>query len=74
MMKNENNETKNNMKNQIDDSTKLYDLPDSIVDSMGNELYELAKSAGYDTGLRVTINNLGWWNMTVGQFKAEMNH
>ncbi len=57
----------------IDPNTKLYDLPDEVVDRCDGPLYELVQRAGYNTGLREHINNWNAWGITVSEFAKQLS-
>jgi len=55
-------------------AVKLCDLPDGMVDRMDGELYELCQAAGYDIAPRNVIDQWNFWDCTLGEFKAQLQH
>ena len=53
--------------------TKLYDLPDDVVDRCDGELYELVQAAGYSQNVRALVNDWNAWGMTVEEFKTQLS-
>lgn len=51
---------------QLDPTTKLYDLPDSEF-VCGGAVTTACRDAGYDESGRIVINNMDAWGLTVSQ-------
>lgn len=57
---------------KLDNNTQLFDLPNSFVDSMEGELYELLSKHLFIDSPRSVIDSHSWWSLTVGELKKEL--